>query len=132
MRKNQNKKTAYILGVFDHKNKYFHIREEHDPIGKDSLGYWYKCSLDAIKKVKEGASFLPHHYSMNVYLSENIDTCDQVVLAEFDIDATCKESKKQSRTLHKQWRVELGRAYKKLGYKPMNTYGQEKTELKVA
>lgn len=129
-RKDKDKKTAYILGVFDHKYKYYHFREEHDPKGKDDLGFWYNDSLKAVRKGPGNS--MPHHYSMNKYLVDHIDTCKQVILATFDVEHSDKDAKKTSRSLHKQWRVELGRAYKKLGYKPMNTYGQEKTELKVA
>ena len=69
---------------------------------------------------------------MNKYLVDNIDTIEQIVLATVDCDITSGDNRSNSKKQTKQWRMELGKHYKNLGYKNMNTYGEEATSLKVA
>ena len=131
-RENQENDKAYILALLDHKNRYYNIRCEHDPKGKDSLGFYLAHSKRAITAEKKGGSVLPHLYNVNKYLVDNIDTIEQVILGVVDCDITIKENRSISKKQTKQWRMELGKHYKNLGYKNMATYGEEATELKVA
>ena len=131
-RANQENDKAYILALLDHKNRYYNIRCEHDPKGKDSLGFFLAHSKRAITAEKKGGSVLKHHFNVNKYLVDNIDTIEQIVLATVDCDITSGDNRSNSKKQTKQWRMELGKHYKNLGYKNMNTYGEEATSLKVA
>ena len=123
-RPNSQKNKMHILAIVDHKNKYFTIRAEHDAYGKDSLGSYYAGVRAQMHRLANREVYMQDFPYVNTarYLYENIDTCKQYELMEFDCDNLNDESRRAGRDTVRDSMKELRKQYKANGYKDMTTY----------
>lgn len=128
-RPNQQQNRIYILCMIDHKNKWFNIRAEHDPRGKDSLGAYYMASLKVMKNLSKNANYDYdwHHVNVNRYLVENIDTVDQTIVSVHACDTTDQKSRQAGRIDLRPAMRALRAVWKDQSYTDMNKYNPGKT-----
>ena len=128
-RPNQQQDSIYILLIIDHKNKWFNIRAEHDPKGKDSLGAWYADSLKTMKRLAKRNNYYYdwHHNNINRYLVENIDTVEQQVLSSHPCDTSNQKVRSAGRVALRPMMRALRTLWKDKGYTDMNRYNPGRT-----
>ena len=123
-RTNQLKNRMDILGIFDHSNRMFNIRAEHDTFGKDSLGSYYMGAVGQMKRLDKREDYNQNFHYVNTarYLVENIDKCEQVVLMTFDCDTSTGDTRRAGRDLVRDTMKDLRKLWKTRGYSDMTTY----------